>query len=141
MRKLALSAIIDTASKMPNDNDKIGYLRQQDSDSLRTILQLAFDSRVKWLLPEGTPPYKPCQYLDQDGALYSELRKFYIFVDNPRAPEMPKAKRESLYISMIESLHPDDAILVNTVKDHKLPVAGITKDIVNTAFPGLINDE
>ena len=141
MRKLALSAIIDNASKYTSDEDKVNYLQQQNSDSLRTILQLAFDSRVKWLLPEGTPPYKPCPYLDQDGALYSELRKFYIFVDNPRAPEMTKAKREAIYISMIESLHPDDAILVNMVKDHKLPVTTITKDIVNTAFPGLINDE
>lgn len=141
MRKLALSTIIDNASKMLNDNDKIGYLRSHDSDQLRTILQLAFDTRVKWLLPEGAPPYKPCQFLDQDGALYRELRKFYIFIENPRAPEMPKAKREALYISMIESLHPDDAILVNSVKDRRLPVGGITKDIVNAAFPGLINDE
>jgi hypothetical protein len=63
MRKLALSAIIDNASKYTSDEDKVNYLQQQNSDSLRTILQLAFDLRVKWLLPEGTPPYKPCPYL------------------------------------------------------------------------------
>jgi hypothetical protein len=45
-----------------------------------------------------------------------------------------------LFINMLESLHPKDAELIIAAKDKKLP-KGITKKVVNLAFPRLIEDE
>tara|TARA_B110000444_G_C18573732_1_gene470639 strand:- start:522 stop:686 length:165 start_codon:yes stop_codon:yes gene_type:complete len=53
---------------------------------------------------------------------------------------MPSYKREKIFLSILEGVHPKDAeIVINMV--NKKPIEGISKPIVEEAFPGLILEE
>jgi len=135
MATLAISQIIENAGKLATPNEKAQYLRDHDSETLRYILELAFYPGVKWELPEGAPPYKPTDYLDQEGRLYQESRTLpmYLLGNNP---ELGKVRREMLFIGLLETLFPKDAQLLIAVKDRK--VTNLDVDTINLAFPGLI---
>lgn len=135
MVTLAISQIIENAGKLQTPVEKAQYLRDHDSETLRYILELGFYPGVAWELPEGSPPYKPTAYLDQEGRLYQEARtlSMYLLGNNP---ELGKVKREMLFIGLLESLYPKDAQLLIAVKDKK--VTGIDVEVINLAFPGLI---
>ena len=51
---------------------------------------------------------------------------------------MNQVKRESLFISLLETIHPKDAELFLEAKDKNLKYKGITKKLVMDAFPNLI---
>lgn len=139
--QLSLSEILSNCSKISTTQGKVQYLQQHDSIPLRTILQWALDPRVEWTLPLGTPPYKPTQAVDQHGRLYQEMRMLQYFVKNGGQPELPALRRETLFVQLLESIDPDDAKLLCSVKDKKIPYKGITPKLINTAFPGLIRIE
>jgi hypothetical protein len=42
---------------------------------------------------------------------------------------------------MLESVHPKDALILLAMKEKKLPYKGITKALIQKAFPGLVDDE
>jgi hypothetical protein len=93
------------------------------------------------LLPVGVPPYKPSEYLDQQGNLYRNIRKINLFVEGGDHPDMHPIKRETLFIQFLEGLDPEDAKLICSIKDKRIPYKGITLKLVNTAFPGLLPDK
>ncbi len=138
--KLGISEILAQAVKKETKEEKIELLRKYDSVTLRTILQGAFDPNIEWELPEGDPPYKPCDYLDQQGRLYQETRRLWIFLKG-RRPDIPPVKKEALFIGLIESLDKEDAKLMLAVKDKKMPYKGITYKLVQEAFPGLLPEK
>jgi hypothetical protein len=43
-----------------------------------------------------------------------------------------------MFISLLESLHAEDAEMLCLAKDKKLKITGITKKLVSDAFPNLI---
>ncbi len=139
MKKPAISDIIAGTERYPARADKVALLRQFDCHPLRAILFYAFDPSVEWLLPEGDVPYRPSDFGDSEGMLYSEARKIYLFVKGGN-PNLRQMKREMLYVHFLESLYPKDAELMVYVKDKKLPAPGLTADIVREAFPGLLSN-
>lgn len=139
MRKQPISHIINNAAALKTEAEKVQYLQQNYSTALTTVLQYALDKRAKWDLPEGEPPYKPSDLtFENEGMLYSEARRLYLFLEGGN-PNLTKLKRESLFIGLLESIHPDDAKIILMAKSKKMP-KGITKKVVNLAFPGLIDD-
>lgn len=86
--------------------------------ALKLIFEYAFDPAKKFILPEGEPPFKPAA--EPMGMtptnLFSELRRMYVFC---RADLKP-IKRESLFISFLEGVHPDEAKMLIAVKDQTL---------------------
>lgn len=98
------------------DPSKIELYR--DDAALRLILAHAFVPEKKFLLPEGEPPYKrsaePMGMTPTN--LFSELRRLYVFC---RADLTP-IKRESLFISFLEGVHPEEAKMLIAVKDQEL---------------------
>lgn len=135
--KLGIAEILENCTKLESRNEKIEYLRKNDSQTLRAIFQGAFDPGIVWALPEGAPPYKPCEFFDQEGRLYQETRRLYLFLKDGN-PNLTALKRESLFIALLESIAPADAKLLVEVKDKKMPFKGITVKLVQEAFPGLI---
>jgi hypothetical protein len=138
--KLGMAEILEMVSKQTTKEGKIEMLRKHESVPLKMVLRAALDPTIKWALPEGEPPYKPCEYLDQENMLYSETRRLYIFIEGGN-PNIPRVKREALFIAMLESLAPADAKLICAAKDKKLPYKGLTVKLINEAFPGLINEQ
>lgn len=136
MARKAISWILDFTSKLPNDEEKVKCLQANENSALLTILKFCYDPNIKWLLPEGEPPYKPCEYPNVDNMLYSEARRLYLFVEGGN-PNLKTLKRESMFIDLLQSVTPDDAKLLVSIKDKKLPYEGLNSKIVLKAFPNL----
>ena len=137
--KLAVSEILEKANALKTKKERIDYLRSNDNVALRGIIQLALDPKFVWALPIGTPPYKPYNGVDNEGVLYNEMRRLYIFLEGGH-PTLKQMRREQLFIQLLESVTPKDAEMLIAVKDKKLPYKGITRDVIQEAFPGLINN-
>jgi len=102
------------------------------------VLHATFHPEVKFLLPEGAPPFtKLDKGVDAQGTLYREAKRLYIFIDG-LAPEVHQLKRETLFVQMLEALDPDDADLILGMKDKKMIYPGITYELVAATFPGLL---
>lgn len=133
--KKSIYNILKECSEPKSKKDRVALL-QRTPPVVQNILKYTFDPNIKFDLPEGDPPYKPCEYLDQEGRLYAEARKIYLFVQGGN-PNLTKFKREMLFIQFIEGIDKDDAVLMCHVKDKKLPFKGINAAIVKEAFPNL----
>ncbi len=97
------------------------------------------DSKVEWNLPEGSPPYQASAAHNHPTNLLRENSKFKYFVKGGPGDKMPKYKREQIFIGMLEGVHPEDAKLVVSMINKK-KLTGITRPVVEEAFPGLLKD-
>ena len=139
MRK-AIFEILEEANDLKNEKDRIEYLQQfADNTVLRDVLAGTFHHGVTWLLPPGKPPFKPQDPVNAEGFLYHQARKFYLFADG-QAPNLTSVRRETLFIEMLESVHPKDAEILICMKDKKPPYKAITRTLIQKAFPGLLNE-
>jgi len=119
--------------------EKLKILRQNDHMALRDVLRGYFDERVQWRVPLGNPPYTPAEVYNHPANLLREHLKFKYIANTVHSKDMPKFKRERLYVEILEGIHPSDArIVVDMVNREK--IKGITKDLVKEAFPGLLPD-
>lgn len=118
-------------------SERAEALRQNDSPTLRTVLAFCFDPNIKWLLPEGEAPFKKNVNEDQRNMFYSQARTLYLYVEGGNRNLTP-LRREQLFIQLLESIDPEDAAMLVSIKDKKMPYKGITYDIVKEAFPELL---
>jgi len=135
--QIGLCEFLLKVSKLKRTQEKIDAIRANDSLPLRVILQGAFDPTVEWMLPEGEPPYKPNDLVDQQHVLIRDIEKLRYFVkgfyDN-----LPQTKREAMFVELLERVDKEDAKLLIAIKDKKLPFNGITLQHVTEGLPGLI---
>lgn len=136
---LGLYEILEKIGKKRHTQDKIDALRENDSLALRIILQGAFDPNVEWLLPEGEPPYTPTELVDQEHVLIKEADKLRYFVKGFH-DDLPQSKREMMFLQLLERVAPNDAKLLCSIKDKKMPFPGITLQHIKEGLPGLINE-
>lgn len=136
MRK-SVAEILEEASKIVKKEERSKFLWDNINPTLCKVLQWTFDPRIKFLLPEGPVPYNPTKHLDQEGNLYSDIRKLYLFVEGGNM-NLKQTRREFLFIQFLEGLSPKEAELIIAMKDKKSPYKGITAKYVDEVFPGLI---
>ena len=80
MANYSIPQILDMVHKAKTRDQKSQILKDNDEFGLQAILQTAFHPEVEWLLPKGTPPYAAMPPAnDTPKALYSEVKKFYLF--------------------------------------------------------------
>lgn len=132
--KLGVAEILENAGKLKSRKDKIEYLQRNRSEPLLKVLGYCFHPSVKWLLPEGVPPYKPNDLEDLEHVFYSEARKLYLFLEGGN-DGLRQVRREQLFIELLESVAPADAKLLCSIKDKKMPIKGITYKLAQEAFP------
>lgn len=137
--KLSVSEILKKASEIADENQRIHWLRQNNSVALESVLRGAYDETIKWQLPEGDPPYKPSDLIDQQHIFYTEVRKLYLFIEGGN-PNLKQLRREALFIAMLEAIDPEDAKLLLAIKEKRLPYPNITPEFVRKAFPGILNE-
>lgn len=132
--------ILDKAGKDKTKADKVMTLKRNESWALKDVLRGTYDSTVLWNLPEGEVPYEPCEPHNHPANLIRENTKFKYFVKGSALSEqLPKWKRERLFLAMLEGVHPEDAkVLINMI--NKKPHKSITRKVVEEAFPGLLKD-
>lgn len=139
MAKKTFHEIFTEVDKTSGRGNKIAVLHKYSSPALKAVLGYTYDPTVKWLLPEGTPPYKPTDDIDTHSVFYAEIRKLYLFTDGPSDAQknLKQTRREQLFIEILESIHPDDAKVLIAMKDRRLPYKGLTAKLVQEAFPNM----
>lgn len=139
MRLPLISTILKDVSKKKFKKDRVRELKSHwPNKTLAEILYYAYSDDIEFDLPEGEPPYNECDVLDNDGGLYRNSRKLRIFVKGGEYKDIPAIRKETLFVELLESIHPEEAKLVLAIKDKKIPYRGITKEIVQEAFPNLL---
>lgn len=139
--KLTIPEIFELVEKEDTKEGKIGVLRKHDSAVLRQLVAWAFVPNLKMNLPEGIPPFRhdpnlPYGYSDTN--LYQEARRLYIFGQTNN--NLSKLKIESLFIGILEGIHPKEAFLLCAVKDKDIGriYPSITYELLFEALPGVL---
>jgi len=138
--KLPLMDDIFTSLEMEtNRKKKLAILRHHRPNKLMMkLLKYTFDPMIEFDLPEGAPPFKKNEAINEDDSgLYGEERRLYLFIKGGH-PNLKSNRREEIFIQVLESVHPREAKVLLAVKDKNLPYKGLTKKLVDEAFPGLI---
>lgn len=141
VRKKDVWEALNHVAKGRTRADKIKRLAEFESDMpVRDVLQGAFDERIQWNIPSGTPPYTPqVEGPPPPTTLLREHLKFKYFVKGLRESEdLLSVRRERMFIDMLESVDPRDAELLVNMINKKPPVKGLTEAIVKEALPDLI---
>jgi len=114
---------------------QVDFLKLYSSYALKAVLGYGMDPGVKWLLPDGDPPYRALEAsTDQEGRFYVECKKLIYFVDSPEGREVKPLKREQLFIQVLESIDPRDAQLLLRMKNRQIK---IMPEAIAEAFPNL----
>ncbi len=135
---LLVSEILDKFEAAKTREEKIAVLQNSVTDPLLVLLRLNYDHMLKMDLPEGEPPFrkdtdKPIGY--SESSLQLELRRFYVWLEP--STNLPKLKKESLFVSLLEGIHWTEADALCLAKDRKLHTKykSLKEDIVREAFP------
>jgi len=135
--KLGVAEILDKVSKEKSKNKRVQMLRENASFPLKVVLQYALDPNIKWLLPEGKPPYRKNDLTDLEHILFAEARRLYLFVEGGN-PSLQSRRREQLFVELLEQVDPNDAELLLAAKDKQVPYPYITYNLVKEAFPDIL---
>ena len=135
--KELISEIFTKINNAKDKPKKIEVLRQYDSPGMRMILKGAFDPKIVWELPEGTPPYieNEAPAGTEHTYLEVEARRLYNFAKGGNST-INKIRKETLFIQMLEGLHASEAKVLIDVKNKSLnkTYKGLTSDMVKEAF-------
>jgi hypothetical protein len=160
--------ILNLVSKQRTNIKKVEILKKYVDPSLKAIFIWNFDESVISALPEGIVPYSSVgeqnsfsgtlseKIEDAVGKMsemgsnslgsqdqgFSSIRKeytrFYNFVRGGN-DGLTSLRRETMFINVLEGLHPLEAEILCLVKDKKLQTKyKITKEIVAQAYPEIV---
>ena len=151
--KTLISEVLQRVSNAKTKAQKVEILREYKTEALTKVLLCNFAKSITFCFPEGETPYRA---LDRPKGidhqmLLSEHRMLGKFIkktingvtwygcSNQTRPQMQQLKKENLWIQILESLHPEEAALLDLVKDKKITDRyKITKQNVIDAFPELL---
>ena len=131
--------ILELVSEQRTKAKKVELLKEYRDDSLTAILIWNFDESVISAIPEGQVPYKENEVPvgTDHTSLRREWKQLYHFIEGGNI-DLSNLRRESMFIQMLEGLHPKEAEIICLVKDKRLPdVYKITQQQVAEAFPDI----
>jgi len=161
--------VFDLVSRQRSKAKKVEVLRKYDDQSLRRILIWNFDTSIQSILPEGEVPYEgydeqntyngtlSTKISQQVRAMHEkgnfslgvsdtqghttirrESKHFYRFIkggDNT----LNSIRRETMFINILQGLHPLEAEIICLVKDGNLSDKyKITRENIEQAYPNII---
>ncbi len=160
--------VLDAASKQRSKAKKAEVLQRYKHPSLVTLFVWNYDSSIITLLPEGPVPYGTNRddqnstgtlssriddavskmsemgstslgSQDQGKAsIRAEYKKFYNFCKGGN-PSLSNLRRETMFINILEGLHPLEAEILILVKDKNLETKyKISKEVVSMAYPEIV---
>ena len=160
--------VLDLVSKQRSKAKKVEVLKMYGHVSLKATLIWNFDESIISMLPEGEVPYSGFEdqassngtlttkiteevrrmhemdsfsmgSSDKNGhtTIRREFKNFYHFLKGGN-DAMSGVRRETMFINILEGLHPLEAEIVCLCKDKKLSDRyKITKEIVSEAYPDI----
>jgi hypothetical protein len=131
------SEVLDKLGKIKTKKDKVAHLKHYNDSSLRMVIKSSFDPKIKWALPEGEVPYRKNEAPEgtEHSNLSYEARKLFHYIEGGN-PQLTQNKRESMFIQLLEALHPDEADILVAAKDKILhrKYKGLSENVVKEAF-------
>jgi len=134
-----LHEILELAGKQRAKTKKVEILQKYENDALKTIFIWNFDDTVISVLPVGDVPFNKNEVPvgTDHTSLRREYKHLYNFVKGGN-DALSGLRRETMFIQMLEGLHPEEAEILCLCKDKKLADKyKITYDIVKEAFPDI----
>ena len=134
-----MNEILELASEQKTHAKKVAVLQEYECMILKSLFIWNFDDSVISLLPAGKVPYKPNENpLGTDhSSLRREQKSLYNFVKGGN-DQLSTIRRETIFIQMLEGLHPKEADIVIAAKDGALEdLYDIDYDVVEEAFPDI----
>lgn len=131
--------ILDLVNQQRTKPKRVEILQEYANDALKALLIWNFDESVISLLPQGVVPYKENEVPvgTDHTSLRREYRQLYHFVKGGN-DSLSSLRRETMFIQMLEGLHPKEAELLCLVKDKQLATKyKIDRDIVSQAYPDI----
>ena len=152
-----ISEVLQRVSNAKTKGEKVNILREYDSEALRKVLLCNFARSIRFVFPAGKTPYTPQErpkgighsYLFREHRLLDKFIKklvkgvVYYGCSKGTRPAIQQLKKENLWIQLLESLHEDEAFLLDLLKDKSITDRyKITRQNVIEAFPQLrLQDE
>ena len=131
--------ILDLVSAQRSKAKKVEILQEYRDPSLVSILIWNFDDTVVSIIPEGEVPYNPNEVPvgTDHTSLRREYRNLYHFVQGGNT-SLSTIRRETMFIQMLEGLHPREAEILCLIKDKKLTTKyKLTYEVVKEAYPDI----
>mgnify|MGYP003114482597 CR=1 FL=1 len=131
--------ILDLVNKQRSNAKRVEVLKEYATDALKSILIWNFDDTVISMIPEGEVPYEKNEV--PAGTDHTSLRKewknLYHFVKGGN-DSLSQVRRETMFIQILEGLHPQEAEILCLVKDKGLRTKyKVTLDNVKEAYPDI----
>ena len=134
-----MNEILELVSEQKTDAKKVAILKEYECDIIKSLLIWNFDDSVISLLPVGNVPYKPNENpLGTDhSSLRREQRSLYNFVKGGN-DQLSTIRRETIFIQMLEGLHPKEADIIIAIKDKNLEdMYDVPFEVVEEAYPDI----
>ena len=160
--------VFHLTSKQRSKAKKVEVLKRYEDPSLKALLIWNFDETIISVLPDGEVPYtgyddqttysgtlttkisEEVRKMHETGSfsmgatdkeghttIRREYKNFYHFLKGGN-DSLNNIRRETMFINILEGLHPLEAEIITLVKDKKLETKyKITKDIVSEAYPDI----
>ena len=133
--------ILELVGEQRTKAKRVDILKEYRDDSLTAILIWNFDERVQSAVPDGQVPYKENEVPvgTDHTSLRREWKQLYHFIKGGN-DSLSTLRRESMFIQLLEGLHPKEAEIICLVKDKELESVypKVTLDIVKEAFPDIV---
>lgn len=125
-----------------NADEAVKALKKRESLALKSLLQVYYDPRFSFLVPDSRPPYTPSEEYNNPNDLERDIKKLRIFLKDHGYNEMNQIRRETTFIQFLEGIDPKDAELLCDMIEGNMEAKypRITVELINKAFPGLIPD-
>jgi len=135
-----MSEILELVHKQRSKAKKIEVLKHYRDDALTALLIWNFDPSVVSALPDGDVPYKPNDVPEgtDHTSLRREWKNLFHFIKGGN-DGLNGLRRESMFVQMLEGLHPREADLICLVKDKRLTDKyKVTLEQVKEAYPDIV---
>jgi len=134
-----MNEVLQKVSNAKTKKEKISLLRELNTQALRSVLIINFDDSIISMLPDGAVPYTPNEAPEgtEHTVLEKEQRILYHFFKG--GSKISQAKREQMFVGLLEGLTAGEAEVLCLAKDKKLGKRWkITKATVTEAFPQIV---
>lgn len=120
LNKLLLSEVLKMINDDPSLMDQGKPFAFQQNSALHKVFYYGYVPSARFLLPEGNPPFTPSNMKagtnGTDLLIAIRRGRFSYMVDK----SIPSARREQLYISLLETVNVEEAKVLLAIKDQNL---------------------
>lgn len=130
-----LHEIFTLIQEAPTRKERQEILTENDSFTLRTVLQLNFHDDIQLEIPGGKPPYTCGD--TPSGGMDKRIAKLG---NCTRGSKVNQMKKETIFINILESMIEEDANILCLAKDGKImkEYSRVSESLVKSVFPTLV---